>query len=61
VSAAPKRKDLSFLSCQFAKTFSKLGVVKQIWIGRRMLLPDVSSPLSDLQIAGLTTGKKKGH
>jgi len=43
-------------SCQ---GFFKLGVAKQIWIRRRMLLLDVSSPLSDLQLAGLTTGRKK--
>ena len=40
------------------RDFSKLGVAKQIWIGRRMLLPDVLLSLSDLQLAGLIIGRK---
>jgi ABC-type Na+ transport system ATPase subunit NatA len=34
--------------------FFKTGVAKQIWIGRRTLLPAASSSLSDLPLAGLT-------
>jgi hypothetical protein len=41
------------------RVFFKLGVAKQIWIGRRTLLPAASSSLSDLPLAGLTAGEKE--
>jgi hypothetical protein len=62
VSAAPKHKDLSFLSCQVAETFSKLGLTKQIWIGQKTLLPDSFFSSFRPAIAELThRGKRKIH
>jgi hypothetical protein len=44
---------------QAGEIFSKLGVAKQIWNGRRMTSPGQSSPSFRPAIAGLIIGRKK--
>jgi hypothetical protein len=41
------------------EAFSKLASPNRSGSGEGPLLPDVSSPLSDLQLAGLIIGRKK--